>query len=196
MFVFRRTPTSFRSHPKCAGHLVAEEFQDGPSAVYQSRGHSWRTFLPLGACSSSQMQALMIPTEIVGTAHQIHPSREHRFIMGDGAASSDQPDEGTVEGGVNPISAVTRLEEGSPKRSFGTTFRESSCAGAGVTGAFIVRPPGAWSNDSLWRALRGHIPELYLIGDANRAANSVFGIGEAVRSGHQVGHQFLEWPSS
>ena len=63
--------------------------------------------------------------------------REYVIYDSDSSEDFDRP-------GINPTSAVTRLERGSPKRNVYTTFRKSSCAGAGVTGASVGGSPGPW----------------------------------------------------
>src|SRR3990172_2351626 len=45
---------------------------------------------------------------------------------------------------ISPTSAVLNLEGGSSRCDFGTTFCESSCAGAGAARASEARPPGPW----------------------------------------------------
>lgn len=42
-------------------------------------------------------------------------------------------------------------------------------------------------NNGLYYALAGAVPELHLIGESELAANAIFGIGDAVKSGHEVG---------
>lgn len=53
----------------------------------------------------------------------------------------------------------------------------------------VILVTGKAPNDTLYRALEGLVPELYLIGDADCAVNTVFGIGEAIRAGHRVGRE-------
>ncbi len=45
----------------------------------------------------------MKPDEVVGTTDQTHPSGEHRFLVGDGPAPSNQEHQGSPEGGVEPL---------------------------------------------------------------------------------------------
>ncbi|TAK36405.1 MAG: FAD-binding protein [Chloroflexota bacterium] len=53
----------------------------------------------------------------------------------------------------------------------------------------VILVTGKAPDDSLFRALEGRVPELHLVGDANIAISSVFGIGDAVRNAHQLGRQ-------
>jgi len=51
----------------------------------------------------------------------------------------------------------------------------------------VVLVTGKLPNDTLYKALKGLFPEVYIAGDCDRAPHAVFGIGEAIGSGHRVG---------
>ena len=51
----------------------------------------------------------------------------------------------------------------------------------------VVLVTGKRPDDALYKELKGKIPEVYIAGDCDRAPHAVFGIGEAIKSGHLVG---------
>jgi thioredoxin reductase len=51
----------------------------------------------------------------------------------------------------------------------------------------VVLVTGKKPDDALYKALKGQFPEVYIAGDCDRAPHAVFGIGEAIGSGHRVG---------
>ena len=58
----------------------------------------------------------MIPTEVVGTPHQIHPGGQHRFGVGDGASSACQRSQGAAKGGIEPLD-IGGVDNGSARGS-------------------------------------------------------------------------------
>ncbi len=65
------------------------------------------------------------------------------------------------------------------------SFQESKIEGVDTVVLATAKQP----NDSLYKTLLGSGPEVHLIGDADRSMNAVYGIGEAVRAGHDVSLQ-------
>ncbi|MBU1053176.1 MAG: FAD-dependent oxidoreductase [Proteobacteria bacterium] len=51
----------------------------------------------------------------------------------------------------------------------------------------VVLITGKERNDSLYKALRGKVSELYIVGDSAFPHGSLSGIGDAIRDGHRVG---------
>jgi thioredoxin reductase len=51
----------------------------------------------------------------------------------------------------------------------------------------VVLVTGKQPNDALYKTLKGQIPDVFIAGDCDRAPHAVFGIGEAIKSGHRVG---------
>jgi len=51
----------------------------------------------------------------------------------------------------------------------------------------VVLVTGKRPHDGLYKSLLGQVPEIHICGDCDRAPHAVFGIGEAIKSGHRVG---------
>lgn len=60
---------------------------------------------PFVACPfrSGQTQALVVPIEVVGTAHQVHPGCQHTLLMSDGPTTVHQRGQATAKRGIQPF---------------------------------------------------------------------------------------------
>src|SRR6185312_6479769 len=67
--MFARSSSSFWFDPRSRSHLKTEHFRGTPDVIGQPCCHGWCAFVPE---MLSVTQLLMRPTEVVGTADQIH----------------------------------------------------------------------------------------------------------------------------
>jgi hypothetical protein len=77
----------------------------------------------------------MIPAEVVGTPHQIHPSGQHRFFVGKGASSAHQRSQCAAKGGIESLN-VGGIDTGATAR-----FGQHGGDGLGSAARYTMRHP-------------------------------------------------------